>query len=915
MISCPDRVTAGRRQKGAALLTTLIILSAISLIVISFLALSRHEATVSDLQVDDLRAELAVEAAFADAKALLIEHTKSDDYVVTAITQSDPGTGRPTRYTFLSQPSEETIEHIPLFAGGRTQQVAMPLLNQASTASLANGSPNAPVLAFESDLPESEAIRTFALTHLVNGEPVQENTRPATRLITPEPEPNGEKRIRYTYWIEDLEGLPNLDAVGSWTDDFDAGDTEFLAANQIRFGYSENDARTAGGPTPESGRRYSIPGSPSQFGFQFPREFRGQKLTGQMAPGLSPREIFPFPWKTGSFEAKDHPYYHAPELIARRYWTPGTGSSPGLEQAIENRFSAGLVSYHDRPLIPWGYGYAEAGQPRHSLNHLVAQRDLEEITRIINDNLPEFQQRAGGFPEDYVKTLAANVIDYADTDSEPTLGSGYRGVDSYPVVNEFYMKFDYELLAGVSSLTYRFIATPYIEFWNPSNRTAKLENYRLNFEFVKSFGFASPLGEFLDFRETEPTRNDALDNPRTIILEPNQFEVIEADQIEWNFEVEAPGIVDAPLTAVHDFLEGGPSNDTEAHFEILLGNDQVVHQESSRSFRFKAFYGSNVKDQSGRSPFQSGDYFWRGVPIGMTTSGIKVSSNYSDPWMGKYTSGQQLELYYVNDATPGGRNFRYSKADNPPRFKDRQRIHFWPDRGYSSSIPLEPPRKHQVPPTEAALQNSVPSKPQLAPFRLNDSGRYWSVTELGHLHDHHMWHPKPGGDYEYVSDHSFDNDPENLIWDLQEFSDPDSRWGGGSTLRIGRKEFTKFDKQGMRASQLLDLFHSGVNGTNLKLGTGNSSSYEDYDPRDHQAPPTAPTPAQAKLRPYSDLYSQDEHALSNLHKVYGQINVNSAPTALEIETILQGMFASSAVMENPDALVVIDDFVFEQEVL
>lgn len=917
MISCPDRVTAGRRQKGAALLTTLIILSAISLIVISFLALSRHEATVSDLQVDDLRAELAVEAAFADAKALLIEHTKSDDYVVTAITQSDPGTGRPTRYTFLSQPSEETIEHIPLFAGGRTQQVATPLLNQASTASLANGSPNAPVLAFEPDLPESEDIRTFALTHLVNGEPVQENTRPATRLITPEPEPNGEKRIRYTYWIEDLEGLPNLDAIGSWTDDFDAGDTEFLAANQIRFGYSENDARTAGGPTPESGRRYSIPGSPSQFGFQFPREFRGQKLTGQMAPGLSPREIFPFPWKTGSFEAKDHPYYHAPELIARRYWAPGTGSSPGLEQAIENRFSAGLVSYHDRPLIPWGYGYTEAGQPRHSLNLLVAQRDLEEITRIINDNLPEFQQRAGGFPEDYVKTLAANVIDYADTDSEPTLGSGYRGVDSYPVVNEFYMKFEYELRTGDSAFTYRFTGTPYLEFWNPSNRPSKLENFRLKFEFVNSFGFSSPLGEFVDLKDTEPSQNDAFDNPVTISVEPNQYEIIELGEIIWNVTIVAPGLVDAPLIAVYDFAEGGYNNDSEAHFEVLVdsaGSIIPIHQESSQSFRFKAFYGSNVKDQSGRSPFRNGDYFWRGVPIGMTTSGVKVSSNYSDPWMGKYTSGQQLELYYVNDASPGGRNFRFSKSGNDPRFKDRQRIHDWPDRGYSSLIPSGPPKKHDITPIAAADLYARSSAPELAPFRINDSGRYWSVTELGHLHDHHMWHPLPGGSYDYAGDQSFDNDPENLIWDLQEMAGPDSRWGGGSTLRIGRKEFTKFDKQGMRASQLLDLFHSGVNGTNLTLGSSGLDSYENYDPRDHQSPPTARNETQATKRPFSDLYSDDEHAESPLRKLYGHLNLNSAPTTFEIEALLRGVFSSSAIMVDPETGGAIDDFVFEQEV-
>jgi len=57
------------------------------------------------------------------------------------------------------------------------------------------------------------------------------------------------------------------------------------------------------------------------------------------------------------------------------------------------------------------------------------------IANIINQNLPQFAERAGGYtnsagggatnaaaytPLSYLQTLAANIVDYADTDSSPT---------------------------------------------------------------------------------------------------------------------------------------------------------------------------------------------------------------------------------------------------------------------------------------------------------------------------------------------------------------------------------------------------------------------------------------------------------------------------------------------------------------
>jgi hypothetical protein len=44
--------------------------------------------------------------------------------------------------------------------------------------------------------------------------------------------------------------------------------------------------------------------------------------------------------------------------------------------------------------------------------------------------------------------------------------------------------------------------------------------------------------------------------------------------------------------------------------------------------------------------------------------------------------------------------------------------------------------------------------------------------------------------------------------DITSSTTSDANYGGGMTLRIGRPEFTRFDQPGLRAWQLLDLFHT-----------------------------------------------------------------------------------------------------------
>ncbi len=98
------------------------------------------------------------------------------------------------------------------------------------------------------------------------------------------------------------------------------------------------------------------------------------------------------------------------------------------------------------PLVPFGFGYADEGniaKPKLNLNAQVTTGGVTAVDAIankINENLPTFgAARKGALTGlDYVRTLAASIVDYADSDSAATVGADYRGYDSYPLINELY---------------------------------------------------------------------------------------------------------------------------------------------------------------------------------------------------------------------------------------------------------------------------------------------------------------------------------------------------------------------------------------------------------------------------------------------------------------------------------------------
>lgn len=896
--------------RGAALLVTLVLVSALALVVVFLFSLAREKTALVAPMEATVRVELGEEAAFAAALARLRSHVDSDEYFVTMVRGVEAGESdaAEARYTFLSIPDVDKITHVPLFSGGKVQTKALPDWNAIPTHDLADQSPSSPQVVFENESESSDSGPSLAnwiqLPPLEGLAPqdqlLAENSRPLVGIEhLPAPsESSSPWRVRYVYWVEDMEGYPNADMVSVATEEHPAS----------WLGYREGDSRI------DEARVFSLESIP-EMRYRFPLSYRGQNRIAQIAPGLSAREIVLQTWPLDS--GARHPYADMQALTQWRGWDLGyTNFSSPQQRRAAQRIVRGLSPYLVMPMIPYGHGYVEEGQPRHNLNTLVAHRDMR-IADVIEKNLPQFDQRKGGFPPDesYLATLAANAIDYADEDGLPALptntthaeGRVFRGVDAYCPVNEFYVKFQYlgYEVEGKNDIIL-FEATPYAEFWNPFDHEVQMEQVRLRFRFLERIRFQAN-SVWHEIKEEHKTRDEAFAESTGIsfAVPPNHYHIARFGALRWEIPVPRPPTVAFPI--VQD-LRGVSNVSVRAHYELYLGDDLVDRcaRPAPGDLASKPTHGFFFSRN--QPVIQADEFFMRLAipclaPEGYGAIPTPVGSHLGDPWMPWFSHSTAEAAQYKLKASPGFRNYDRDKVKSaqPDRLKDQTRVRGWPDGGYDSPHPEKsegPTGDEDFP---EFFQSSVdPKAADLAPWRLSQLGRFYSVTELGHLHDPVMWMPVPEDSAsEFVSTQPNTHRYETLRAPLKSLplsAEASELWGGGNTLRIGRPEHTLFDQPGMRASQLLDLFHVGHPGGNL-LGVEGSSQtlYDHYDPRDHQPPPSAPDSASAANPPYSSVYDANQNAQGLFAVVYGHLNLNTIPTRLEMETLLRGPSVSSDV--------------------
>lgn len=508
-----------------------------------------------------------------------------------------------------------------------------------------------------------------------------------------------------------------------------------------------------------------------------------------------------------------------------RVTTASTDTFPGdladpKARAIERGLVTGLQPYEEQPLVPYADGIdpAAAGKPKLNLNRLLAtggDAAVDEMADFIRTALPKFEQRKGGFPEDYLKTLAANAIDYADQDSESTLESGsHRGIDAFPLVSEFLFKSRWENVRTVGPRKFLDLSTTvYVELWNMSNVPV---SGQAQISYETKYRFQIPPNPNLVSLDDLSRASHSLSQSAgynwfpacNVTLQPNEYRVFKCGTVNYSWDAApASGFITSPIDLTGEsFAAGGSGYRMRWNGRLVDQTRGGVHRNDSR-----INYPADTKDQ----PRQR---------VRTTVSGHSYNrgggfiNNMGDPRMSAYLSAPQDANVYPQNYSPNRRNIREGSIynSNPNFVYGRVLPSEWPDGGHDSPFGSANVHgligytsaaftdDHRVEPDAPGFFTQMPSLAlgrEEAPLRLSNLGRFYSATELGRTYDPVMWQVR--------ATTNTVNTPGTAWGDVLANSPPSSDYGGGNTLRVGRPEHPGFDKPGMRAAQLLDLFHAG----------------------------------------------------------------------------------------------------------
>jgi hypothetical protein len=500
----------------------------------------------------------------------------------------------------------------------------------------------------------------------------------------------------------------------------------------------------------------------------------------------------------------------------------------------------------------------------------------------------------------------------------------FRGVDSYSPVNEFFIRFEY---TGYNDLgtdwEFEFRADLFAEFWNTSNQEFSHSDVRLDFEFLENLRFKSET-KWNDIPDTAIVLNEPFDTGFSVALTPNEISVVDLGDMEW--KVSIPKQESPSAFPIVSSLKGKVSASARASYSLHLTAVKVDSRGRTPASETPtpAIPKHGFFFQPHNQILNPGDHFMRVATGNRRLKGygaiaIKKGSHLGDPWMDYYSqstldNSSYRGSEYKNHASPGLRNLSAASltsraADKKDLYADQIRVRDWPDRGYENALHQtasgeyddvlgKTPKDNDEMPTSF----SQPTDPARAPWRISNTGRFFSVSELGNLHDPVMWVAGPASALNSISNQHYNENRDTFLKSLPLDATPSPLWGGGNTLRIGRPEHELFDRPGMRANQLLDLFHVGYNGSNLLAENGNDAElYANYDPRDHQPPPTALNPVDSLTQPYSLVHDPKLHAQSEFDRIHGHLNINAAPTILEIETLLRGALVSNGLILEQDS--------------
>jgi hypothetical protein len=521
-----------------------------------------------------------------------------------------------------------------------------------------------------------------------------------------------------------------------------------------------------------------------------------------------------------------------------KYFSPGMMLyAGGLSTNDLRYFAHGLLSWDSFPnTIPMGIaitngsGYANANTTTRKVNlNSSANLNVTTIAGAINANLPGFTNRAGGFclsagggainaaaytGTAYVQTLAANIKDYIDTDSDPTTDGTalstnrirpvYRGVDSYPFVNEINKRYlltstSPMTIGGTNGLGFTVETTDYLELWNLSSKTSPagtLQFVAIHGQagtiFAQPISFANPLSASNSLGQV--VNGITTNNLSVPAIPPNGFSILSCPTVTNLFFY--PSTLGSPAFSLT--LEFTNSRYFVAwnnvYYDAILGG--IKRNNGNLAL------GSPVN----RANLPSFTY--------VNSSGNSDNPAVGDPRASIYLSRSLDNNRYDGNATFGGRNVRAGSVAPTMEYYEVS-PNGWPDGGHNSPKGSSPTSDSQIPTSFAPINTNLP------PGRILNTGSLSNICELGGVFDPIQWaDPSLGvrqGKWTNLSTSGVSN----------------NAYGGGTTLRIGRAEHPRFaftnlggtspvPNMGLSSVALLDIFSTSDsydNGGRINLNT------------------------------------------------------------------------------------------------
>jgi len=530
---------------------------------------------------------------------------------------------------------------------------------------------------------------------------------------------------------------------------------------------------------------------------------------------------------------------------------------------------------------------------------LKAREVVEKVAEHIDRHLPKFRKRAGGYPlprakaitdrdaheKAYLKALAAGMIDYADVDPLPTInidqgGAGkengpnsesmieYRGMDAFPLVNELWQRHRYERVLN-SGRTVDYSLTDYVELWNMTNQEIA-GDVLLSFEYRGRLSVGSVTVPVMSTAESDradarvisgrPIKVDGLEGlwlrpePQkfssvgnapsgSVTLKPNEITVLRCPPVV--FQIDGSGI--EVITGVQYFGQPAYGNDERQSRYRLAYRPKGVADYTVVDLPFATLERYQLTSTaSARQRFNVNQ-----CGLSYRLRDKQWAFNVGDTRAAYFIDYHQEVIDYDDGSSPWGRNFRRFA-----RMAGEVRTFLWPDGGHNT---LPSPRKigdinhNPVDGPAPAVPSDIPANTR-PPIHAGNSaaerlkyvqhlssrGRFYSVTELGHVFDPIMWNPNGNqwADVEVLYGQHADISAEVFDSELGAAAlNAHKRFCGGNTLRIGRMEHAAFRPdyreeeerdasrtvdRGMAATSLLDLFHCGnANAPTVEDSVGN----------------------------------------------------------------------------------------------